>query len=113
MTWRTRMRTRSRSSHALAVVGMAVLAVVVLAGCSGTAPSSAATQAAAASTAAGSGQPRYGDPYVGQDPNAPACKLLTQAEVEAALTQTLKTPVGTVTPRSECHYVNAAGFGLT
>ncbi len=71
-------------------------------------PGSSSSQAAAAS-----GPPRYGDPYAGMDPNAPACKLLTQAEVEAALTQTQNTPVGTTTPKSECHYVNAAGFGLT
>ena len=39
--------------------------------------------------------------------------MSAQAEVADALTQTLKTPVGTDSPRKECHYVNAAGFGLT
>ncbi len=97
------MRNRSRSPHVLLMLG-----VLVLAGCSATAGSSASTQAAS-----GSVPPRYGDPYEGLDPNVPACKLLTQAEVADALTQTLKTPVGTDSPRKECHYVNAAGFGLT
>ena len=102
------MRRGSWSPHAAAV-----LCVLVLAGCSGTAGSSTQPSAGGSAQAASSGKIRYGDPYEGLDANAPACKLLTQAEVEAALTQTLKTPVGTDGPRKECHYVNAAGFGLT
>jgi hypothetical protein len=107
------MRTWSRSPHVLLLLGV-LIGVPILAGCSagsgsGTgAGASASTQAAASST-----RPRYGDPYEGLDPNVPACKLLTQQEVADALTQTLKTPVGTDSPRKECHYVNAAGFGLT
>ena len=100
------MRTRSRSPHVLLLLG-----VLVLAGCSAGAASSASTQSAAA--ASGSALPRYGNQYANQDPNAPACKLLTKDEVQGALTQTLMTPTGTATPRNECHFVNAAGFGLT
>ena len=59
----------------------------------------------------GLGQRRFGNPYKGIDPNAPACKLLTQAEVEQALTQTLKPRPARRRPRQECHYVNAAGSG--
>jgi hypothetical protein len=105
------MRTWGLPRHALLMLG-----IVVLAGCSAGAGASGSAGAAAsggAPSAAGSGLPRYGNPYAGQDPNAPACKLLTKDEVEAALTQTLTTPVGTTTPRAECHYVNQAGFGVT
>lgn len=74
---------------------------------------SSSSQPGASSQPGSSVSVRFGNPYKNLDPNAASCKLLTQAEVEAALTQTLDTPTGTDAPRAECHYVNGAGFGLT
>jgi hypothetical protein len=82
-------------------------AVLLLAACSTSGQAGTSTQPGASVSV------RFGNPYKNLDPNAASCKLLTQAEVEAALTQTLDTPTGTDSPRAECHYVNGAGFGLT
>ncbi len=86
---------------------LALSAVLLLTACSASGQSGASAQPGS------SGTVRYGNQYKNLDPNAAACKLLTQAEVEAALTQTLDTPTGTDSPRAECFYVNAAGFGVT
>jgi len=95
---------------------LALFAASLIAACSTTPGQSGAAGATGASASAQAGSSvsvRFGNPYKGMDPNAAACKLLTQAEVEQALTQTLDTPTGTETPRAECHYVNGAGFGVT
>lgn len=86
---------------------LALSAVLVLAACSTSGQAGASTQPGSSVSV------RFGNPYKNLDPNAAACKLLTQKEVEDALTQTLDTPTGTDSPRQECHYVNGAGFGVT
>ena len=86
---------------------LALSAVLLIAACSTSGQPGASTQPGSSVSV------RFGNPYKNLDPNAASCKLLTQAEVEAALTQTLDTPTGTDSPRAECHYVNGAGFGLT
>jgi hypothetical protein len=52
-------------------------------------------------------------PTASTSSDAESCKLLTQAEVEAAVTQTQLPPQGTSGEVAECRYVNAGGFGLT
>jgi hypothetical protein len=87
-------------------------AVLLIAACS-TTPGQSGGGAGASTQPGSSLSVRFGNPYKNLDPNAASCKLLTQKEVEDALTQTLDTPTGTDTPRAECHYVNGAGFGVT
>jgi hypothetical protein len=100
--------TRLNGKAALLVLGMALM----LGACSASAVPSGTSNAQGATSAASQQAPDNGTaaPTSGPAASSDACKLLTQAEVEAAFNETMQAPVASTNHGdATCSYTHEAG----